>query len=50
MTNTDKKIFNFDPRTINWSKYLEDYNNGIKKFLIKEKPVDPAIKMAQLYR
>lgn len=50
MTHTDKKLFNFDPKTINWSKYLNDYNDGIKKFLVKEKPMNPEIKMAQLNR
>ncbi|KAL7013337.1 hypothetical protein ACKWTF_015341 [Chironomus riparius] len=37
MNENDKKVFNFDPMTINWRKYMENYYFGIKKFVVKEK-------------
>ncbi|KAL7013338.1 hypothetical protein ACKWTF_015342 [Chironomus riparius] len=36
MSETDKKEFNFDPKTINWKQYLQDYYFGMRKFIVKE--------------
>ncbi|XP_064601649.1 fatty acyl-CoA reductase 1-like [Liolophura sinensis] len=32
----DRQIFNFDPRMIQWSLYMENYCLGTKKFVLKE--------------
>ncbi|KAL8601936.1 hypothetical protein ACOMHN_008428 [Nucella lapillus] len=36
LSNEDKKTFPFDPRTIDWSKYMENYCLGAKRFILKE--------------
>lgn len=50
MNSNDKKVFNFDPKTINWKTYMKDYYGGIKKFLMKEQNVDPAVVKAKITR
>lgn len=34
----DKREFNFDIRSIDWSVYFEIYVLGVRQFLLKEKP------------
>ncbi|KAK7486341.1 hypothetical protein BaRGS_00022389 [Batillaria attramentaria] len=36
MSTEDKKTFSFDPRTIDWSQYMENYCLGAKQFVLKE--------------
>lgn len=36
LSHEDKKTFPFDPRTINWSQYMENYCLGAKRFILKE--------------
>lgn len=36
MTTEDQKTFNFDPKLIDWSKYMERYCLGTKQFVLKE--------------
>jgi hypothetical protein len=48
MNPTDLKTFNFDPKTINWKTYLPDYYHGIKKYILKEIPQDPALMKAKI--
>jgi len=36
MSETDKKLFNFDVKTINWEDYMNNFYLGIRKFLLKE--------------
>lgn len=42
MNPSDQKTFNFDPKAINWKTYLHDYYFGIKNYIMKEVPQDPA--------
>ncbi|BES94894.1 acyl-CoA reductase [Nesidiocoris tenuis] len=35
---TDRQIFPFDVRLINWPAYIEDYVLGIRQFMFKESP------------
>lgn len=48
MNQNDQKTFVFDPRTINWKKYAVDHHFGIKKYLLKETPKDPAVLRAKV--
>ncbi|XP_070505242.1 putative fatty acyl-CoA reductase CG5065 [Chironomus tepperi] len=48
MNQSDQKTFVFDPRTINWNKYAVDHHFGIKKYLLKETPKDPAVLRAKV--
>lgn len=50
MTENDKKMFNFDPMSINWKKYMENYYFGIKKFVVKEKNLSSPSSMGKLRR
>ncbi|GIY97827.1 putative fatty acyl-CoA reductase CG5065 [Caerostris extrusa] len=34
--STDRKVFDFDIRAVEWSPYLESYVKGVRKFLLKE--------------
>lgn len=36
MNPNDKKTFYFDPKTINWKTYLDDYYLGMRKYLLKD--------------
>lgn len=36
ITDTDKKIFNFDLKCIDWREYMETYCLGIRKYYLKE--------------
>lgn len=36
MTPEDQKTFNFDPKKIDWSEYMEHYCLGTKQFVLKE--------------
>lgn len=36
MSNEDKQVFCFDPRSINWKEYMNNYCLGIKQFVLKE--------------
>jgi hypothetical protein len=48
MSPSDQKTFVFDPRTINWNKYAVDHHFGIKKYLLKEKPMDVEVLKAKV--
>lgn len=50
MSETDKKQFNVDPRTINWKQYMHDYYMGIKKYSLKENTVDLSLAKSRLAR
>ncbi|XP_076471448.1 fatty acyl-CoA reductase 1-like [Babylonia areolata] len=36
LSSEDRKTFPFDPRSINWSEYMENYCLGAKRFILKE--------------
>lgn len=36
LSTEDKKTFQFDPRVIDWSRYMENYCLGAKQFVLKE--------------
>merc|ERR1711894_574080 len=36
MQPEDKEVFYFDPRVIEWNKYVLDYAKGVKSFVLKE--------------
>lgn len=36
MSAEDKRIFCFDPRGIDWKKYMVNYCLGVKQFVLKE--------------
>ncbi|KAK2719282.1 hypothetical protein QYM36_004931, partial [Artemia franciscana] len=36
MSDTDRAIFNFDSRTIDWNDYLCTYYLGVRKFILKD--------------
>jgi fatty acyl-CoA reductase len=36
MTPDDQKMFYFDPRTLHWPTYMQNYCLGTKKFILKE--------------
>lgn len=36
MNEKDIQLFQFDTRDLNWKVYIENYFDGIRKFLIKE--------------
>ncbi|KAL8568138.1 hypothetical protein ACOMHN_027661 [Nucella lapillus] len=36
LSNEDKKTFPFDPRSIDWATYMENYCLGVKQFVLKE--------------
>lgn len=36
ISDTDRKIFNFDMKCINWREYMELYCLGIRKYYLKE--------------
>jgi len=36
MTPEDQKTFYFDPRTLHWPTYIENYCMGTKKFILRE--------------
>ncbi|XP_070505246.1 putative fatty acyl-CoA reductase CG5065 [Chironomus tepperi] len=48
MSDADKKEFNFDPRTINWKQYMQDYYFGMRKFIVKEKDMKSPALMRRL--
>ncbi|XP_070505165.1 putative fatty acyl-CoA reductase CG5065 [Chironomus tepperi] len=48
MSEADKKEFNFDPRTINWKQYMQDYYFGMRKFIVKEKDMKSPALMRRL--
>jgi len=50
MNESDKKIYNFDPMTINWRKYMENYYFGIKKLVVKEKSLSSSSSIGRLRR
>ena len=50
MSESDKKIYNFDPMTISWKKYMENYYFGIKKFVLKESSLSSPSTFARLRR
>ena len=50
MNENDKKMFNFDPMTINWRKYMKSYYFGIKKFVVKEKSLTSPSAVSRLRR
>jgi hypothetical protein len=50
MNESDKKVYNFDPMTINWKKYMKDYYFGIKKFVVKEKDMTSTAHIRRLTR
>jgi len=48
MSSSDQKTFNFDPKTINWKTYMPDYYFGIKNYIMKDIPKDPALLTAKI--
>jgi alcohol-forming fatty acyl-CoA reductase len=36
LEDKDQKTFNFDHKTIDWEKYLDNSVRGIRRFLLKE--------------
>lgn len=38
MCKADKKLFNFDIKSLKWDEYFKPYVNGIKYYLLKESP------------
>lgn len=36
MTEEDRRTFCFDPRSIDWKKYMLNYCLGVKQFVLKE--------------
>lgn len=36
MSEEDKRTFCFDPRSIDWKKYMVNYCLGVKQFVLKE--------------
>ena len=36
MSEEDKRTFCFDPRSIDWKKYMLNYCLGVKEFVLKE--------------
>ena len=41
MTSEDKADFPFDPRTIDWPKFMHRHCYGIRRFYLKEDCLDP---------
>ncbi|XP_070505220.1 putative fatty acyl-CoA reductase CG5065 [Chironomus tepperi] len=50
MSPAEQKIFNFDPKTINWKTYMVDYYYGIKNFILRDIPKDPEYMNAKIRR
>ena len=42
MSETDRKVFNFDIRTINWNNYCESFWLGVRRHILKERDEDLA--------
>ena len=36
LTDTDREIFNFDMRQIQWRTYMRNYVFGVRKYVFKE--------------
>lgn len=36
MSTEDRKIFNFDVRSIDWPSYMESYVHGVRTYLVKD--------------
>lgn len=34
----DRKLFNFDVKQVNWKKYIDNYVEGIRLYILKEDP------------
>lgn len=50
LSEHDKKIFNFDVKQINWSKYMDQYVEGIRLYILKEDPAASPKAKAHLRR
>ena len=51
MNEKDIQLFQFDTRDLNWKVYIENYFDGIRKFLIKENPdkMNQSVKIYKKY-
>ncbi|KAK6645006.1 hypothetical protein RUM43_001282 [Polyplax serrata] len=38
LSENDRRIFNFDVKEVNWRKYLDNYVEGIRLYILKEDP------------
>ena len=50
MSDTEKEIFKFDVRRIDWKRQLEGFQYGIRRYFMKEDVYDPRSGWVQLLR